>query len=181
MLNTGFMISKIVISGQRNTGKTTLFWHLQKELGWPTFSVSQFLRDYIRANGLQGASSEAIAPHEGKMLEEINSRVYELLQVPDRVIVEVRAFYHVKQSFENTLKVLLTAGEETRIRRNAGRENIDVAKSRKRLVKREGKWQEKLAGQFGFEDFYAPEHYDLVVDTTGLSQEEVVKKILDIL
>lgn len=170
--------SKILISGLRNTGKTTLFWQLQKELNWPTLSVSQLMRDYIRANGLQGKSDSDIKPHEESLKTEIDHRICKLLTSPHQVIIETRAFALIRDPFPNTLKVLLTADEKVRVARNASRENISLDKSAKRLLKKEQDWLQKISHQFGFQDFFDPKHYDLVVDTNSLEPEQVSRIVV---
>jgi len=50
--------SKITISGKICTGKTTLFWDLQKKLNWPVFSTGQFFRDYARQHNLSLEKAE---------------------------------------------------------------------------------------------------------------------------
>lgn len=171
-------ISKIVLSGRRNTGKTTLFWNLQEKLNWPTFSTSQFLRDYILINGLQGANQETMQPHEPLMGEQIGQRVINLLTNEHPVLIEVRMFEHIRQLWPNTLKVLLTADEQTRVERNASRENISVEKSAQRLIKKENNWMRKMEAQFNFPDFYKPDYYDLVIDTSNLNKDEVMEKVM---
>lgn len=171
-------ISKVIISGQRNTGKSTLYWLLQKELNWPCFSVSHFLLDYMRTNGLQGASFEKLAHHEEVMRREIDERVTALLSIPDKVIIETRIFESIKETYKDTLKILLTANDQTRIARNAFREQISIEKSAKRLIPKENKWLEKITQQFGFSDYFDPKYYDLVLDTSEMTKMEVLDTVV---
>lgn len=172
--------TKIILSGRRNTGKTTLFWALQKQLNWPTFSISQYLRDYIRIYGLQGASATQMAEHEIQMGHDIGQRVMALLKTDYPMIIEARLFEHIRQEWPGALKVLLTADEPVRIKRNAYREGISEQKSAQRLIKKEDKWIKKMEQQFGFGDFYNSDLYDLVIDTTQLSKDQVAARVLDL-
>lgn len=171
------MKNKILICGLRNVGKTTVFWELQKQLAWPTFSVSQYLRDYVRINGLQHQTAEVIARHDDQMGREIGERTVALLNQPNPVIIETRVFEHIDQTFPNTLKVLLHARDEIRVTRNAHRESISLEKSHKRLLKRETKWLEKMHQQFGPLEFFSSGYYDLTIDTSELTVTAVVSQI----
>ncbi len=174
----GMKASKIVLSGMRCTGKTTLFWNMQKELAIPTFSVSQYLRDYIRTNGLQGKGNEEIDRHNEIMSREIDERVVALLKSKHEVLVESRVFRYVRESFDDTLKILLVASDDCKVKRSSYRENIDFKKAKKRLIKRENEWMEKMADQYGFGDFFDPKYYDLVVDTTDMNPMQVMKRVM---
>lgn len=169
---------KILLCGLRNTGKTSVFWHLQEKLNLPTFSVSQFLRDYIRIHGLQGASDSHMNQHDEAMRQAIKQRVTGLLVADNPVIVETRVLENIEQDFPETLKVLLTATDETRVNRNAFRESISVEKSAQRLIKKENKWLEKVKQQFGRDDFLDAKHYQLVIETDKLSIEAVADLII---
>lgn len=173
------MFTKIILSGLRNTGKTSVFWALQQQLAWPTFSVSQFLRDYIRTHGLQGSSNQVMAEHEQQMRQSINQRLAGLMRLPDRCIIEARIWEDVRLESPGCLKVLLTADESVRVERNAFRESIGLERSRSKLINKENKWLDKVTAQFGFDDFFAHNYYDLVIDTGPLSIDQVVRVIIE--
>src|SRR5690606_14359768 len=151
--------TKILLSGKRNTGKTTTFWMLQKELGWPMFSESQYLRDYHRLHGIQGADKETMAEHEPLMVQANDVRLSRLLVSPDRAIIEIRAFEKIRQDWPDVLKVLLICDDEIRVKRNAFRESISEDKSKQRLLKKEEDWIVKMNQQFGFDDYYDKKYY----------------------
>ena len=169
----------MIISGQRDVGKTTLIWSLEKKLNWPMFSVSQYLRDFHKVEGLQRKSQTELAKYDLILGQDIDNRIAELLKSEHRVIIESRVFHFVKESWLGVLKVLLTASDEVRVNRNAFREGIDVSKSRQRLLMKEDAWMQKMANQYGFSDFFEPKYFDLVIDTSDLTKEQVVEKVLD--
>ena len=171
-----FRYTKIILSGLKCVGKTSLFWDLQKRLNWPTFSASQFLRDYIRNHQLSAADLEA---HEAKMGQEIDQRIEDLLNHPYPVLIEARVFGGIIKPWPGTLRLLLEAKDQVRFQRSAGREGIDMAKAEKRLQKREGKWLQTMHERYGLENFYNHDYYDWVIDTSQLSKEQVVEMVLN--
>jgi cytidylate kinase len=164
--------SKILIVGKRCSGKSTLFWDLQKELNWPTFSLSHFLRDFIRTRGLTPPEIEQQSAETSK---EIENRIQALLKTPDHVIIESRMLGFLTAPIPHTCRLLLTCADTTRIKRSAFREGITVDKAQGRLYKREEKLFEAMKTAYKRDDFYNNRYYDLVIDTTHLSPEEVLQ------
>jgi len=140
--------------------------------------VSQFLRDYIRTTGLQGKGEGVIANYDKVMGQEVDERMVGLFESDHQVVVEARVFRYVKDEWPGVLKVLLLADDAVRVRRSAFREGTDEVKARKRLLKKEREWQEKITEQFGFGDYFEHKYYDLVLDTTHMNQEQVLMRVL---
>jgi len=170
--------SKIVLCGLRCTGKTTLFWNLQKQLAWPTFSVSQYLRDYIRTYHV---SPYQVEQDSHKITTDIDQRIQSLLTSPDHVIIESRVFYLLRQSIPQTLKLLLTASDNVRIKRSSEREQTDLIKAKTRLDKRETEFTQRMGQIYGFSDFFNPNYYDLVINTDLLTPDQVTAQVLQYL
>jgi cytidylate kinase len=168
-------ITKILISGKRCTGKTTLLWGLQKKLNWPAFSASQFLRDYIRERGLKGVEIEGRGSH---ISGEIDGRVQNLLQSDHHVVIDVRAFGGIKGEFPNCMKVLLIAEDRRRFGRSAHREGVEISKAQKRIEKKDAEFIQRAGDIVGFHDFFEPRYYDVVIDTTNLKKDEVVDWVI---
>lgn len=167
--------TKVVIAGKRCTGKTTLFWNLQKQLNWPTFSISQYLRDYIRTYQI---TPEQVEQKSVEISGDIDQRVENLLKSTDKVIIEGRVFGRLINPVPDTLRLLLTSNDHVRIHRSAGREGISAEKAAQRLFKREDEWIERMEKLYGIENLFDPHYYDLVLDTSSLTPQEVLQKIL---
>lgn len=166
------MISKVILSGQRNCGKTTLLWRLQKRMNWPVFSVSQYLRDYVVTNHLQRSSQATLEAHHAAMYQEINDRVEALLTSEHSVLIEARFFAGITKKWPNTLKVLLQADDQTRIARHAAREKTTPERAAHKLLTKEAAWLADVSRQSGVEVPYDPEHYDLVINTGIIGPQE---------
>ncbi len=165
---------RALISGRRATGKSTLLWELQKRLNWPIFSISMFLRDYIRQYNL---TPQQVDERRVEIAKDIDGRILNLLSSSNNVLIEAKVYGGIKKNLPGTAKILLTASDNTRYQRNAFREGISFDKAKKRVIKKETEWEQKMAKILGFNDFFDPKYYDLVVDTTNLTREQVADKV----
>jgi cytidylate kinase len=173
------MYSKIILSGKRACGKTTLFWDLQKLLNWPTFSVSLFLRDYIHRFNLR--DTEEVFSKSPEISRDIDTRVEQLLESAHKVIIDTRLYGYIDRPFPDTLKVLLTARNEVRIKRAAFREQTTIEVQQSRLIKKEEEWIHRMEVMYGRTDLFDPIHYDLVVDTSDLTPQQILVKLSEVL
>lgn len=170
--------SKIILCGRRCSGKTTLFWDLQKELNWPIFSISLYLRDYLHRHNLK--SLDAIEALNETISRDIDERMQKLLTTPEQIIFDARMYGHINDQIPNTLKVLLVTDEKIRIKRAAYREGTTEEVQKKRLIKKEGDWIAKMRVMYPF-DFFDPKYYDLVINTSELTPQQVLERILIVL
>lgn len=167
--------SKIVLCGKRCTGKTTLFWDLQKRLGWPTFTISQYLRDYIHRFHLTSEEVEAKSPEVSR---DIDERVGTLINGPDRVVIDARVYEGEFRHLPQVASILLTARDDVRIERAAYREKTDPEKQKTRLLKRERAWLERMKNIYGDKDLFNPSDYTLTIDTSDMTPEQVTERVL---
>jgi cytidylate kinase len=170
--------TKVLICGKRCTGKTTLFWDLQKTLNWPTFTVSQYLRDYIHRFHL---SAEQMDERSETVSHDIEDRVAALLTSTDRVIIDSRVYGRLKEVPPNVLKVLLTASDQARVIRAAYREKTTPQKQQSRLIPRESEWIEKMQKLYPEINFFDPTTYDLAIDTSMLTPQNVLDQVVNAL
>lgn len=167
--------SKITLSGKICTGKTTLYWNLQKALQWPTFSTSQYFRDYARTHKLQ---LESANEQSERLTKGADNRMKEMLKKEGNLIAEGWLAGIMANSFPGILKVLLTSKDSIRIERFAKRERINQLEAKKKLTERQENWFAKIETIYGRSDFFAPRHYDIVIDTTDKSPKEIVDIVL---
>src|SRR3989338_11414533 len=106
--------SKITISGKICTGKTTLFWKLQKKLNWSTFSTGQYFRDYARRHNL---SLEKAEEQNEKITKDVDSKVRHLLKRDKNIIAEGWMTGIMADNFRDILKILLICNDKERVRR----------------------------------------------------------------
>jgi len=172
------MYDRATISGQICTGKTTLFWSLQKILGWPMFSASQFFRDRART---QNVSLQKAEEQNSNITKEIDFEMQSLLKKKHNILLEGWMAGIMADDIPGVLKVLLVCDEEKRIERFMQREQISREEAINKIREREGSWEKKLEKIYNRNDFWDPKHYDLVIDTTNKSPQEILDAVLQAL
>lgn len=167
--------NKITISGRICTGKTTLFWNLQKSLGWPTFSASQYFRDYSRSTGVSLQKAEEQNPN---LTREVDLRMKKLLTEEKNILLEGWMAGIMADAMPDVLRILLTCENAERIRRCAKRDTLSEKEAKKKIKEREGSWIEKLTRIYDRDDFFDPKNYNLVLDTTNKSPDKALNLVL---
>lgn len=170
------MVTKLIISGKRCAGKSTLFWNIQKYLNWPVFSLSHFLRDFIRTKGL---SPEEVEQLSEQVSREVDERIQSLLVSPYPVIIENRMLGFVLPDSPTIFSVLLYANDTVRVKRSAQREGISEEKAHNRLFKREEKLNQRMQNIYGRDDFYEDTYYNFVIDTSDKTPEQVLDTLTE--
>lgn len=165
--------SKITISGLICTGKTSLFWGLQEKLIWPTFSTSQFFRDFARNNKL---SLEKAEEQNNILTKRVDFRVADMLKSSGNLLVEGWMAGLMANDYSGILKVLLTCDKKVRIERFSQREKVDLKEAEKRIEERETNLLQTLERIYKRNDFLEEKKYDLVLDTTKIN----IKKTADL-
>lgn len=178
------MYTKVTISGRICTGKTTLFWALQKKLKWPTFSASQYFRDYSRTHG---ASLQKAEEQHPDLTREVDLRMKTLLREQARlpelrsgvsgqehIILEGWMAGIMADQTPGVLRILLTCDDHERVERYAKRDRVSLDEAQEKIKEREASWTIKLSRIYGRSDFFDPENYNLVIDTTHRSLEETL-------
>ena len=168
--------SKITISGLICTGKTSLFWGLQEELVWPTFSTSQYFRDYARTHRFLLEKAEE---QNDKITKKVDFRVAKMLKEKGNLLVEGWMAGIMADNYPGIFKILLVCDDAVRIQRFAAREKVDLKEAEKKVVEREKNLLGTLARIYKRNDFLEPEKYDLVFDTTKTTKKQLIKTMLD--
>lgn len=166
---------KITISGRICTGKTTLFLGLQEQLGWSTFSASQFFRDYARTHNVLLEKAEE---QSEQLTKEVDYRTREMLQGEGKLIAEGWMVGIMADEFPGVLRILLTCTDEVRFRRFAERDNVSLEEAEQRIRQREKNLFDALEKIYNRRDFVDPKNYNFVVDTTSPTQEQLIDTVL---
>ena len=170
------MYTKITISGLICSGKTTLFWDLFKKLNWPTFSASHFFRDYARTHGTSLQKGEE---QNESLTKVIDLGMTELLKNSEHIILEGWMAGIMADELSGVLRVFLTCDDRERVKRFAEREHVNLDQAQTQIKERETNVYKKLRDIYKRNDFLDPKNYNLVIDTTDKSPEEVLKIVLD--
>ena len=170
----------IAINGSLGSGKSTVAKKLAENLGFQYISTGVWFRELAQERGMNVIELNRVAEKDKTIDEYIDSRLKALNQSTDNVIIDSRM---APIFIPNAIKIRLTVSDEEgarRIFRDAKRgptehfmnEAAAIAGFRER-AKSEGERYLALY-QVNLED---ESLYDLIIDTSDLSAEDVLAKI----
>ena len=172
----------ITIGGNVGAGKTTVAARLAKALGYEELYIGGLMREIAAERRMTIEGFYEKLKSEPDLERSIDERQRKLMREKDNLIVQGRiAWYFAKQSlrpsFNIFLKVNPEAGAERAGKRpeNAGRRLHEILEANESRAQAE---HERYRELYQIEDFLDPRHYDFVLDTTRLTEEEVSQKIL---
>ncbi len=169
------MINKITISGKICTGKTSLLKNLEKKLNWPIFMTGKLFRDYVAKNKFD---LEQVEEQNEELTKKIDYQVRDLIHAPGNLIVDGWMSGIMAAGLPNVLKVLLICDDNIRYQRFADREKINLDEAKKRVDERQSNWLNKLEKIYKRNDFIDPKNYDLIIDTSDISSQAVLEKVI---
>jgi CMP/dCMP kinase len=175
----------ISISGALGSGKTSVGKLLAKKLGLSYYSMGDIMGSMAQERGITLEEFGKVCETDRNMDKEIDAHQIRMGKEIDNFVMDSRlAFHFIPQS----IKVCLTADEDVRVQRtwndktnNRTDEKQHNSPEEKKEAMRERRISEKIRYKkfYDLDDFTDPKHYDIIIDTTNISIEEVVQKIID--
>lgn len=166
------MYKSVVISGPIASGTTTAAQATAKALNLPYRSAGDFFRKYALEHNIPLHAKEKI-PDEIEM--KIDEELTKLAK--EGAVIDSHYAGYFNRDNPEVLKVLLIADEKVRITRAL--ERIHTHKeTEEEIKKREKAHQAKFEKLYSKENHLDPKFFDLVIDTTNTTPQEVVNQIL---
>jgi CMP/dCMP kinase len=166
----------IVISGGIGTGKTTLAKNLASKLGWKFVSSGEYFRNWYKEHNY---SVDQIDKLPDEVDREADAGFEKLIENDSNVVFESQLGSYLARNSQNTYKVLCIAKLDESMRRAASREGISLEDAVKVSSERTNNLDERYKRLYDVEDRFDPKLFDLVVNTTSLSPEEVMNQVLE--
>ncbi len=163
----------ITISGKAVSGATTLSKLLSARLGWKLLNGGELVRQFMKKNNipLENTSLTSDQYH----LNFDNFLKQKLIK-EKHLVVESWLSGFDAQNIPDILKILVVCqDEEERIKRLMKRDNLSKQKAEKHLHTREAENLAKWEKLYHTRDFWNPNLYDLVIDTSQNNAEETLK------
>jgi CMP/dCMP kinase len=173
----------ITLSGLLGSGKSSTGNRLAEVLGYQRFSAGHFQRAAAESLGLPYDEYQRLAEQDPQY-DQAADEALKVAGMQERVVIDSRLGYHfVPDSFKVflTLPPEVAAGRimqdaETNPERHretaAGIRDLEsISKSVRERMESERVRYEKY---YGLKNIFAPENYDLIVDTSKYPLEEVV-------
>ena len=164
----------IVISGGIGTGKSTLARNLAKKLGWEMISSGEWFRRWHRENNIP-LDHPDLVPKD--IDEKLDFGLQKKMKEDENIVFESHLGGWLAKDFDQTFKVLCTAEWDTMIERAAKRDGKTFLEEEIFAKKRGETLAEKFERLYGVVDTFGPDFFDLVVDTTTLTPEEVLEEV----
>jgi predicted cytidylate kinase len=173
----------ITIGGNIGAGKTTLAAKLAANLGYEQLYVGGIFREMAAEKGLSIEQFYEVLNNDPAIDHEVDERQAKMMREQDNLVVQGRiAWYFAQSSPFKVFNMLLTvnpmigAARSGERKENAGKsvDEMVIATTERGKVERE-----RYKMLYGIEDHSDPSHYDYVLDTSDLTEEEVYAKVIE--
>ena len=167
---------KITISGIGGVGKGTISKLLSERLNYKVLSGGDFFREMADEKNMTVYEFDQFVKENLEYDEKLDEMQKKYGEENDNFVLESRlGWFFVKDSF----KIQLICDEPERLRRVCEREGCDIFEAKNNEQIRLDSIHERYKKLYDIDDFEDPKNYDLVVDTTELTPEEIVDLIME--
>lgn len=171
---------KITIGGTPGSGKNTVANELGKKLNFRVFVAGDFQRKMAEEKGMTILELAKAAETDPSIDKKTDEWVQAIGEADENFIMVGRTAFNFIQ---DSVKIFLDVSEDEGARRifhekrGKEKENISQAATFENIKKRKAFENERYKKYYGI-DVTNPKNYDLVIDTTSLTVNKVVEKIL---
>ena len=172
----------ITIAGDHASGQGTLSNNLQEILGYEIYRNGQYARQLAKEMGMSIVEFQEYLNNHEELDRQIEKSASEYAKVHDNLIIDAKlGWYAVPYSFKVYLKVDIDVSSK-RIFLDDNRKDTEkfdsIEETKNNIIYRYNEENKRWFKTYGVrrEDM---SNYDLVIDTTFLSPDEVCKKVIE--
>ena len=173
----------IAITGNIAGGKSNVVNNIAKRLGMGTYFVSERFRELARTHNMDIATFNAFIKENPEIDKAIDNTMSEYLKKHDNLVVDSRlAWFFEKDAFKVFITVDLEVASKRLVLDSKNRnvedkyDTVDAAKMA--IIQRQNHERDRYKKEYGI-DILDYDNYDLVIDSTNLSTEEISNMIID--
>jgi cytidylate kinase len=167
----------ITISGTPGSGKTTVAQLLEKKLGLKYVYSGMIFRDFAKKYNMSLEDFGKYCEEHSQIDKELDNKQIEILKKKDVILEGRLAGWLAHKNNVPALKVLIDADLETRAKRIVNREEGSIEKRKKEIQKRE-KSEAKRYKEFYGINLKDKSIYDIIIDSSHKTPEEIVELII---
>lgn len=177
----------ITISGMPGSGKTTVGRILAEKLGFNFYSIGGMRREIARKRGILLSKLNEIGESEEWTDKEVDDYQRELGKNEDNFVVEGRTGFFL---IPDSIKVFLEVGFRKGVKRifdevgnDSERRNegaFRTLEEAEKSIKKRMESDKKRYRKYYDVDVFDGSQYDIVLDTSDISPEDVADKIIEI-
>jgi len=173
----------ITLGGHLGAGKTVLAGKLATALGYEELYMGGLFRELAAEQGMSIEVFYQAIERNPELEKSLDRRQADIMRTKDNMIVQGRiAWFFAKESPFAVFNVCLTVDPHIGAERSAKRpENMKkpieaVLRANEERSQRE---LDRYRALYGIDDFLDPGHYDFVLDTTRLTEEGVLRRVIE--
>jgi len=167
----------ITVGGMAGTGTSTLSRILAERLGLPYVYTGGLFREEATRRGLTLEEFNALTQADDSIDRAIDDRQVELLRDGGLILEGRMAGWLARRHDVPALKVWVICDDDVRIGRITRRDGGDVEEQRERTRTREASELDRYQRYYDA-DIRDPEVYDVVLDSTDTSPEELADRVI---
>ncbi len=168
---------RVTVGGLPGTGTSTLCRLLQDRLDVPYTYAGQLFRDEAARRDMELAAFGALCQEDPSVDQALDDQQVALLRESDALILEGRlSGWLAHRNDVPALKVWITCEDTERMRRITDRDGGDVEAQKAKTLEREASEADRYQRYYGI-DLSDLSPYDLVLDSTAASPEELADRV----
>ncbi|NLH96814.1 MAG: AAA family ATPase [Clostridiaceae bacterium] len=171
---------KIAISGDLGSGKSTVCRYMKEKYGLEVYSTGQIQRSLAHKYNMDVLAFNRYMETHPEIDEEIDSELVKIGSLDRDMVLDSRMAWHfVPDSFKVYLTVDLDEAAHRIMNDQRGKveKYASLEEARECLMARKKSENQRYITKYGV-DCSDPDNYDLVIDTTSLTPEQVAEKIM---
>lgn len=173
----------IAITGNIAGGKSKVVDAIAKKLNMDTYSASKSFRELARVHNMDITTFNEYIEKNPEIDSKIDNAMIEYLQNHDNLVMDSRlAWFFEKDAFKVFVTVDLEVAAKRlvldSINRNIEDKYNTIDEAKIAIIKRQNYEKDRYKKEYGI-DILDYSNYDLVVDSTNLSVDEITKIIIE--
>lgn len=169
----------VTVSGLPGSGKSTIAKLVAEKLGFENYSVGDFQRQLAKEHGLSITEMGEKEAQDKSFDLMVDKKTQDVVQTKDNLVFDSWLAPHF---IPKAIKIFLECDEQVRAKRRIPQKRdteqfSEINSAIKDMIERARCNQERWIKYYDY-DFLNMKNYDLVVDVTYLTPEQIVEQIL---